>query len=78
MRNSERKLNQNVIQLLQRQHKEPSRLQFPPHSFQKFFKKLPTHSTPLCKLPTVSENRIYRKFQVMDWNDIWHVFFRVC
>ena len=61
-----------------RQHKQSSRLQIvssPP--FCKFFEKLSTHSTLLCKLMTVSENGKYAKLQIMDYNNIWHVSFFV-
>ena len=47
--NAGRKLSQDVIQLLQRQHKESLRLPDSfqtPFPFRKIFKKLP-HSTPL-------------------------------
>ena len=44
------------------------RLLFPPTTFWKIFKKLPTYFTPLCNLKR--ENGKYGKLKKIDWNDI--------
>ena len=36
-----------------------SELRYPPTPFWKFFKKLPAHSTPLCKSIIVSQNCVF-------------------
>ena len=57
----------DVIQSLQKQKRIIKTLFicFPSPPFWKFFKKLPTHSTPLFKLTAVSK---YGKLEIMDWN----------